>query len=128
MCGCRTRVRILPQYVIYIERMWLLHGKRQIQEYQTQIWNSSIRDRSLILFVILCICFVFYGTLNKKDHAGPTCVAGPESGTFSYEARASVKQTYDVCYALGLPLDGQIELQRRTADFRNFFCPSEMDT
>ena len=36
----------------------------------------------------LSVCFVFYGTLSKNDHAGPTCVAGPnyatESGTFSY--------------------------------------------
>ena len=39
--------------------------------------------------------------------------------------RASVKRTYDVYYALRLPPDVQIELQRRTADFRNFFCPSE---
>ena len=38
------------------------------------------------------------------------------------------KQTYDVNYALRLPPDGQIEFQRRTADFRNFFCPSEIDT
>ena len=43
-------------------------------------------------------------------------------------SRVSVKQTYDVYYALRLPLDVQIELQRRTADFRNFFCPSEIDT
>ena len=42
--------------------------------------------------------------------------------------RASVKLTYDVYYALRLPPDVQIELQRRTADFRNFFCPSEIDT
>ena len=42
--------------------------------------------------------------------------------------RASVKRTYDVYYALRLPPDVQIELQRRTADFRNFFCPSEIDT
>ena len=26
---------LLPQYVIYIERVRLLHGKRQLQEYQT---------------------------------------------------------------------------------------------
>ena len=31
-------------------------------------------------------------------------------------------------YTLRLPPDVQIELQRRTADFRNFFCPSEIDT
>ena len=42
--------------------------------------------------------------------------------------RASVKRTYDVYYALRLPPDVQTELQRRTADFRNFFCPSEIDT
>ena len=42
--------------------------------------------------------------------------------------RASVKQTYDVYYAQRLPPDVQIELQRRTVDFRNFFCPSEIDT
>ena len=42
--------------------------------------------------------------------------------------RASVKQTYGVYYALRLPLDVQIEHQRRTADFRNFFCPSKIDT
>ena len=42
--------------------------------------------------------------------------------------RASVKRTYDVYYALRLPPDVQIELQRRTADFRNFFCPSKIDT
>ena len=35
---------------------------------------------------------------------------------------------YDIYYALRLPPDVQIELQRRTADFRNFFCPSENDT
>ena len=42
--------------------------------------------------------------------------------------RASVKRTYGVYYALRLAPDVQIELQRRTADFRNFFCPSEIDT
>ena len=42
--------------------------------------------------------------------------------------RASVKRTYGVYYALRLPPDVQIEFQRRTADFRNFFCPSEIDT
>ena len=42
--------------------------------------------------------------------------------------RASVKRTYDVYYALRLPPDVQTELQRRTADFWNFFCPSEIDT
>ena len=42
--------------------------------------------------------------------------------------RAPVKRTYGVYYALRLPPDVQIELQRRTADFRNFFCPSEIDT
>ena len=42
--------------------------------------------------------------------------------------RASVKRTYGVYYALRLPPDVQIELQRRTEDFRNFFCPSEIDT
>ena len=57
------------------------------------------------------------------------------SGSFSCSAprlwntlRASVKRTYGVYYALRLPPDVQIELQRRTADFRNFFCPSEIDT
>ena len=35
---------------------------------------------------------------------------------------------YDVYYALRLPPDGQIELQRCTADFRIFFCPFEIDT
>ena len=44
------------------------------------------------------------------------------------DLRASVKRTYDVYYALRLPPDVQIELQRRTADFRNFFCPPEIDT
>ena len=44
------------------------------------------------------------------------------------DSRASVKRTYDVYYALRLPPDVQIELQRLTADFRNFFCPSEIDT
>ena len=43
-------------------------------------------------------------------------------------SRASVKRTYDVYYALRLPPDVQTELQRRTADFWNFFCPSEIDT
>ena len=47
---------------------------------------------------------------------------------FSCLNRASVKRTYGVYYALRLPPDVQIELQRRTADFRNFFCPSEIDT
>ena len=42
--------------------------------------------------------------------------------------RASVKRTYGVYYALRLPPDVQIEHQRRTADFRNFFCPSKIDT
>ena len=42
--------------------------------------------------------------------------------------RASVKRTYDVYYSLRLPPDVQTELQRHTADFRNFFCPSEIDT
>ena len=42
----------------------------------------------------------------------------------AYLHRASVKRTYD----LRLPPDVQIELQRRTMDFRNFFCPSEIDT
>ena len=42
-------------------------------------------------------------------------------------SRASVKRTYDVYYALRLPPDVQIELQRRTTDFPNFFCPSEID-
>ena len=35
---------------------------------------------------------------------------------------------YDVYYALRLPPDVQIELQRRTADFRNIFCSSKIDT
>ena len=43
-------------------------------------------------------------------------------------SRASVKRTYGVYYALRLPPDVQIELQRRTADFRNFFYPSKIDT
>ena len=43
-------------------------------------------------------------------------------------SRASVKRTYDIYYALRLPPDVQIELQRRTTDFRNFFCLSEIDT
>ena len=47
---------------------------------------------------------------------------------YIYILRVSVKQTYDVYYALRLPPDVQIELQRRTTDFRNFFCPSEIDT
>ena len=42
--------------------------------------------------------------------------------------RASVKRTYHIYYALRLPPDGQIKLQRRTADFQNFFCPPEIDT
>ena len=42
--------------------------------------------------------------------------------------RASVKRTYGVYYARRLPPDIQIKLQRRTADFRNFFCLSEIDT
>ena len=42
--------------------------------------------------------------------------------------RASIKRTYGVYYALRLPPDVQIELQRRTADFRNFFCLSDIDT
>ena len=45
-----------------------------------------------------------------------------------YDNRASVKRTYGVYYALRLPPDVQIELQRRTADFRNFFYPSKIDT
>ena len=51
----------------------------------------------------------------------------PFSGMPS-QNRASVKRTYGVYYALRLPPDIQIELQRRTADFRNIFCPSEIDT
>ena len=47
---------------------------------------------------------------------------------YYYYYRASVKRTYDIYYALRLPLDVQIELQRRTADLRNFFWPSEIDT
>ena len=35
---------------------------------------------------------------------------------------------YDVYYALRLPPDGQIELQRHTTDFWNFFCLSEINT
>ena len=42
--------------------------------------------------------------------------------------RTSVKRIYDIYYALRLPPDVQIELQRRTADFQNFFCLSEIDT
>ena len=42
--------------------------------------------------------------------------------------RASVKQMYGVYYAQRLPPDLQIELQRCTTDFWNFFCPSEIDT
>ena len=34
--------------------------------------NLSIGGRCSILFVIECVCFVFYGTLSKNDHAGPT--------------------------------------------------------
>ena len=44
------------------------------------------------------------------------------------ENRAFVKPTYNVNYALRLPPDSQTELQRRPADFRNFFCPSKIDT
>ena len=44
------------------------------------------------------------------------------------KARASVKRTYDIYYAQRLPPDVQIELQRHTVDFRNFFCLSEIDT
>ena len=43
-------------------------------------------------------------------------------------SRASVKRMYGVYYALRLQPDVQIELQRRTADFRNIFCPSKIDT
>ena len=56
----------------------------------------------------------------------PTCLKYKVTRRFF--SRASVKRTYDVYYALILPPDVQIELQRRTADFRNFFCPSEIDT
>ena len=35
---------------------------------------------------------------------------------------------YDIYYSLRLPPDVQIELQRSTADFRNFFLPSKIDT
>ena len=42
--------------------------------------------------------------------------------------RASFKRTYDVNYALRLPSDSQIELQRCSADFRNSYCPSEINT
>ena len=51
-----------------------------------------------------------------------------QSGINSATARASVKRTYGVYYAQRLPPDVQIELQRRTADFRNFFCTSKIDT
>ena len=55
----RARIsRLLPQYVNYIEHVRLLHGKRQLQEYQTQT-QSSIGGRSLILFVIFVCLFCF---------------------------------------------------------------------
>ena len=51
--------------------------------------------------------------------------ATPKVGEPELWLRASVKWMYDVYYALRLPPEVQIE---RTADFRNFFCPSKMDT
>ena len=65
-------------------------------------------------------CFSTAVTLKIRSRS-------PKSKQFFVMSRASVKRTYDVYYALRLPPDVQIELQRRTADFRNFFCPSEID-
>ena len=70
----------------------------------------------------------FYKTfLNPSlaEHDMPCLSKQCRSRSFG---RASVKRTYGVYYALRLPPDVQIELQRRTADFRNFFCPSKIDT
>ena len=39
-------------------------------------------------------------------------------------SRASLKRTY----AVFMPPDGQIERQRRTTDFWNFFCSAKIDT
>ena len=67
------------------------------------------------------------GKTHKDGNSKGTCTLGSISPPVN-QPRASVKQTYNVNYALRLPPDDQIELQRRTADFRNFFCPSEIDT
>ena len=62
------------------------------------------------IFIIICLCIkyesnslIFWNVMEQKPF------------------RASVKRTYDVYYALRLPPDVQIELQRRTADFRKEF-------
>ena len=71
-------------------------------------------------------------TQNRIPYLKQCYISQFQSQIFSSKnlhiSRASVKRTYDVYYALRLPPDVQIELQRRTADFRNSFCPSEIDT
>ena len=92
-CSCCTSMRIshlrishrLPQYVIYIERVRLLHGKRLSQEYQT---NILCIDWGLILFAIfLYVCFVFSATLsNCRNHLYDRTRLSHGSQYFSYGA------------------------------------------
>ena len=65
---------------------------------------------------------------NKQPHISVICEQYINHHEKLVLYRASVKRTYGVYYALRLPPDVQIEIQRRTADFQNFFCPSEIDT
>ena len=68
-----------------------------------------------------------FDKVHSLLHSGPCGIFSLKCHCGKYP-RASVKRTYGVYYALRLPPDVQIELQRRTADFRKFFCPSKIDT
>ena len=50
----------------------------------------------------LCVCFVFYGTLSKNDHAAPTCVTGLDLAT-EYTEYICWGPCYVLIQWMGLP-------------------------
>ena len=85
--------------------------------------------RLLILKTVWWISFIFGMMVDIQCRSKVFISTISTLGvTLGSRSRASIKRTYDVYYALRLPPDVQIELQRRTADFQNFFCPPEINT
>ena len=91
-----------------------LFAQACLSKYLGQRVGKNNKDKHLVI----CLLLFFFSSYFSIKHVV----------SIHYNVRASVKQTYDVNYALRLPPDGQIERQRRTADFGNFFCLSEIDT
>ena len=93
-------------------------------------YNSQMLEDIFLLDAAYIINPFTSSALWYHNYLDPSISNSRASGKFILLLcfRASVKRTYDVYYALRLLPGVQTELQRRIADFQNFFCPSEIDT